>query len=258
MGFNYTDEHDDEDLNANNHFVNDAADGIVDDTMLDLEQEPEQLLQETIRERAIKQMEHANLYRVLLEGNIFAPNSARPEIQSKVESEIKLFIEERLVELLNIGQARKPEVKAQFDDKEVSALKILANKLAEKMPSSVQLKPKDEPRLPTPSVNAVTVVHPVSASPVLNTVKLPPQAQAAPPKSNKVKKQDSAPASAPVSVTTQPQKKAKKNYSQINNPQKTKMPSLAEQEALYLNQMRVMGSNVVLDQVLRTATTEGE
>jgi hypothetical protein len=251
MGFNYTDEYEDgfEDGSSS---LEEAADEVVDDTMYTehVTHDEERVVQETIRERAIKQMEHANLYRVLLEGNIFAPNSARAEIQSKVESEIKLFIEERLIELLNIGQVRKPEVQTQFDEKEVSALKILANKLAEKMPDSAPKKQKEEQRLPTPTLNSIAVSTPVNATPSLNTVSVPQKTVSKP------VTQAKAPRSAPAAATKSASKKQKKNYNQVNNPNKTRMPSLAEQEALYLNQMAALKGNPILDQVL--VTSKGE
>jgi hypothetical protein len=116
---------------------------------------------ESVREKAIRQMEQANLYRVLLENDIFQPDSARPEIQDLVESEIKAFIEERLAVLLGISSLTPKRKESEFSDVEILALKALAAKVAAKMPDSI----KKEEAPPTPAVRTVSVA-PVSQAAV--------------------------------------------------------------------------------------------
>lgn len=119
-----------------------------------------QKAQVSVRDKAIQQMEHANLYRVLLENKIFKPGSARAAIQDRVEIEIKEFIEEKLCELLNIGASKKKTatVLDGFSEKEMLALKILVSKIAQKLPDT------------TPTV-------PVVLKPGLNAVEAPKKTQ---------------------------------------------------------------------------------
>lgn len=171
MSFNWSDEQDETnnseaDVAANNA-INEALKQLAEASQPETKSQPQipQVRLKTVRERAIEQMEQANLYRVLLEGNIFAPGSARAEILNRVESEIKFFIEERLVDLLNIDSGTKKLGLLGLSEKETIALKMLASKVAEKMPDSVVQKKiaKEEktktnkPILPRPSLNRVTI-----------------------------------------------------------------------------------------------------
>ena len=114
----------------------------------------------SVRDRAIAQMEKANLYRVLLEDNIFSEGSARPEILNEVESEIKAFIESRLLTLLGISpEPTQKAAQLPFNEDQLKALTMLADKVVGSTANAV----KSDPVPPTPSVKKVsaeTVVMP--------------------------------------------------------------------------------------------------
>ena len=91
--------------------------------------------------RAIARIEQAKLYEALLNHQLFAPGSARPEIIKAVRKEFKEFIQFRLEVLLGIkadgkpghtGHAQSIQVKSPFSDEETVALKDIARKLVEK------------------------------------------------------------------------------------------------------------------------------
>lgn len=123
----------------------------------------------SVRDQAIMQMEHANLYRALLESSFFEPNSARPEIQDLVESEIKDFIEGKLIELLNIESDRKPKTTSSpFTEEEISALKHLSARVTAKMPQSQTVQSEVKPQVkkmttttaPVPTVKSLSTKSP--------------------------------------------------------------------------------------------------
>jgi hypothetical protein len=124
---------------------------------------------ESIREKAVRQMEQANLYKLLLDNNIFQPNSAREDIQDLVEAEIKMFVEGRLAELLGLKTNEKAPVSEAFSDIEINALKAIAAKVVSKMPDGV----KPTPNTPAPALNAVSAAVRPQSSPALNPVSAP-------------------------------------------------------------------------------------
>jgi hypothetical protein len=121
---------------------------------------------------AIKRIEQAKLYEALLNHDLFAPGSARPEIIKAVRKEFKDFILLRLEVLLGIKQSSEqgtPEpTTSQFDQTEVSALKGIAQKLIA----------RDSQASNNPSVNTVAVPQPkvnklqTKTAPVINPVEV--------------------------------------------------------------------------------------
>lgn len=105
--------------------------------------------------RAVRRIEQANLYLILLNHPLFAPGSARPEIITTVENELKDFILERLEVLLGMRRAPAavplPE-STSFSKDQVEALSAIANRLIKKQPVS---------KTPTPQI------MPVQASPTV-------------------------------------------------------------------------------------------
>jgi len=120
------------DLGLEDESGTDVAGQVVDDVIRYEEQDAIV----SVRDMAIMQMEKANLYRILLEDNIFMPGSARQSILESVEKEIKAFIEDRLVELLGIDPNYQPKYghagvayKSPFSDDQEKALVMLADKV---------------------------------------------------------------------------------------------------------------------------------
>lgn len=114
-----------DDLDDNNNGYYDHLDEITDE--LAQEEQANIVLSE-----AVKRIEQAKLYETLLKHNLFGPNSARAEIISIVEGEIKQFILSRLEILLGIKQNAQQNSVQVFLPEEVEALKAIANKLITK------------------------------------------------------------------------------------------------------------------------------
>lgn len=110
---------------------------------------------------AVKRIQQAKLYETLLAHSLFASGSADPEIQDRVESEIKDFILRRLEELLGMRQPQPEQVAQQlpFDDQQIYALQGVANRILRRGPELGST--------PTPSINQVQnepVRQPVQAA----------------------------------------------------------------------------------------------
>lgn len=128
-----------------------------------------------VRSEAVKRIQQAKLYETLLSNNLFAPGSAEPEIQERVEAEIKEFVEGRLEELLGMrapgASAAVPAAAAQlpFDAEQVEALTMVANRMLKRTPALGSTPtPSIQPvqAEPTPVLNQ-PVVTPVQAQPVM-------------------------------------------------------------------------------------------
>jgi hypothetical protein len=145
---------------VNSNFLDTDIEEIVEEIEEEVIEETEEAEATTsIINEAIARIEQAKLYEALLNHQLFAPGSARPEIIKAVRKEFKEFIQFRLEVLLGIKADGKPghigsmqpiQVKSPFSDEETVALKDIARKLVEKnrLVSSV------------PSISAVQVPQP--------------------------------------------------------------------------------------------------
>jgi hypothetical protein len=125
---------------------------------------------------AMKRIEQANLYKALLDHQLFSPGSARPEIIAIVRKEFKTFILSRLEILLGIKQEANVQLesslkaKSAFDDGEVEALKAIAKRLSSKQPTSSPTINSVEARTPqiqpleTKTVPQIQEVQPQTVS----------------------------------------------------------------------------------------------
>ena len=182
--------------------VDESYDEYVDEALEDVGFEEETYEEDRplgVREKAIVQMEMANLYRVILENGLFEAGSARPEIQAVVENEFKDFAEAKLSRLLGIKD-ESPALRARskflegMSEKEFDALKLLVGKLASKMPDKVKSSPLPTPRLgtiATPAGRRAALKKAVAESP-----EAAPTRRAAPPPALKKEIKDMSPAEA--------------------------------------------------------------
>lgn len=134
--------------------IDSSFDENVDDFVnQELEQQEEKTA--AVMNEAVLRIEQANLYQILLNHNLFAKGSARPEIINKVESEMRAFILSRLEILLGIKQEKTQvnaptEVILPFDNDQLEFLKALADKgLRRNFPMSIS----------KPSLNPVQVTQ---------------------------------------------------------------------------------------------------
>lgn len=148
-GFSFTDQ---EDLG------DEVLESLDEDTMDD-----EQIVDHTddIMNQAIYRMEEANLFKILINHEIFAPNSARIEILERVNRKIKKFAIRELNLLLNL-QKEEPikSTPTQFSEEEAVVLKMLIGKVLKKEPSMTVSIPERKPEIqqvasPKPTVNQV-------------------------------------------------------------------------------------------------------
>jgi len=99
--------------------------------------------------QAVERIEQANLYLTLLNHQLFSPGSARPEIISAVENEIKNFILERLEVLLGMAQPKQEAAPSSiidlFTDEQLEALKAIADRLISKKPTVTPAAPQIMP-----------------------------------------------------------------------------------------------------------------
>ena len=174
---------------------------------------------------AVKRIEQANLYLALLNHPLFGANSARPEIISTVEAEIKEFILSRLEILLGTRQPVSSVIPASspFTTEQTEALKAIADRLTKKEPKpsapSPQIRPVDAPA----QINAYT-------APVVQPVSTPESPEAPKPaKRGRPRKE----------IVIRPPTPEEGNlgsdgtvYAQAGNPQAAKMPNAATMEAM--------------------------
>lgn len=78
--------------------------------------------------QAMQKIEEANLFKTLINQDIFAPNSARPEILESVNGKIRRFAMKQLEMSLGLRaeENAQPMVSSPFDDAEVHTLKLLS------------------------------------------------------------------------------------------------------------------------------------
>lgn len=86
----------------------------------------------SIMDQAVMRIEEANLFKLLVNAEVFSPDSARPEILESVKRKLREFAISELNALLNMN-VQKDEPKSYapsaFDADETQALKIIAAKL---------------------------------------------------------------------------------------------------------------------------------
>jgi len=196
----------------------------------------------SVRDMAIMQMEKANLYRILLEDNIFMPGSARQSILESVEKEIKAFIEDRLVELLGIDPNYQPKYghagvayKSPFTDDQEKALLMLADKVIVGSKSAVASK---EPA-PQPTVRKVAVSETQSSAAVSRPAPAPvpsvkkPQV-AAPARRSPTQASQPAPSRPQAEEQKTPARKpVQKLKPNPRSPKPLPMPSADQQEQMF-------------------------
>jgi hypothetical protein len=199
-----------------------------------LDEITEELAQEEqaniVLSEAVKRIEQAKLYETLLKHNLFGPNSARAEIISIVESEIKQFILSRLEILLGIKQNVQQKEYQVFSPEEIDALKAIASKLITKdrgntqptlnqVSHQVTINKPSSNYSPAPTINQPTIN-------AIGTVNTGNQ------RSQQPKKQRQSRRSQNVSTITNA------DYSQAVNPNKppTPMPSQAQIDQLNAQQ----------------------
>lgn len=153
--------------NVNNNFLeeeieyvdDDSTDEFVEELVEEVEEEADEVDQaSSVINEAMKRIEQANLYKALLNHQLFAPGSARPEIIVAVRREFKQFILSRLEVLLGIKpeavQSPSKATRSDFSDEELSAMKGIARRLIEKDKASAS--PSVVPvNVPQPKVQAL-------------------------------------------------------------------------------------------------------
>jgi hypothetical protein len=126
-------------------------------------------------------LEQGRLYEMLIKHNLFDGVEAMPQAVTKVQSEIKEFIIERLEILLGMKSEKQKEVhqiikESQFNELEVQALKMIASKVTKGVSESAP-PPSERPKS---GLNAIKTSSP--SKPALSVVKKsppppPPQVQ---------------------------------------------------------------------------------
>lgn len=240
IGFSFNDENEDEDQSqwqADDNSFDTAAGAVLSEVT---QSNAEVQAHSSIRDQAIRQMEQAELYKVLLENDLFAPGSARIEIQHAVEAEIKDFIEARLAELLNI-QGRGPSsaaiAKSPFSEEEIESLKAFAAKILEKKNASqipVAPKPQLKQIQATPVKRAAVSVAP---TPIKRAYVKQVQPSSAP-----------APQQAQAPIQKALEKKQLLSPSgkvRVPTPKRKRMPSLEERVAMATRESAMFGNNAL-------------
>ena len=151
-----------------------------EDVINDIFYEEAIIAEETaVEHEALLRIEQANLYQILLNHELISPGSARPEIQEKVQKELKAFVLSQLESLLGMSSGgqyanlRQPVAQPQFTDEEKEALKALAARMLVKKPEvapaqAQQSAPSITPLQTTPVKPKVApTVAPVATKPVV-------------------------------------------------------------------------------------------
>lgn len=164
---------------ANPHQASSASSltNFVENTQIDqidaeLYQLDRQFIQEvnqsTVMGEAQARIETANLYQTILNHQLFAEGSARPEIMVKVESEMKAFALERLEILLgmkNESRQNPVQVELPFSPDEIEMLKTVAGRfLSQKQPAA-----------PTPQIKMVNSAPQQQIQPQMRAIPAKPQ-----------------------------------------------------------------------------------
>lgn len=160
----------------------------VDSLLENLDSGDSQVEDEKLDEDVELRLEVASLYRLLLRGDLFADTS-NSQAAAMVERHVRAFVKSQLKILLGIGsaQAAAPvaEVKSQFSDDEVTALKAVAAKITGK-PAILTQPAKAQPSLKKTEVPKEARVEPRKLAPVDNRA-AKPQPKAGKPEAPKKK-----------------------------------------------------------------------
>ena len=118
-------------------------------------------------------LEQGRLYEMLIKHNLFDGVEAMPQAVTKVQTEIKEFIIERLEILLGMKSEKQKEVhqiikESQFNELEVQALKMIASKVTKGVSESAPT-PSERPKN---GLNAIKVNSP--SKPALSVVRKSP------------------------------------------------------------------------------------
>jgi len=111
----------------------DFLDGIEDDESEYSEGEDDSDYDEqSVLDNAVLRLEQAQLYKMLMESDLFADVQANPEAIKNVQRELKRFIKERLEIFLGIRapKAEAVEYESPFSDLEIKVLKSVAHKVS--------------------------------------------------------------------------------------------------------------------------------
>lgn len=117
---------------------------------------------------AEKRIEQANLYKAILNSNLFGKGSARPEIIKIVDKEFKEFVMYRLEVLLGIKSeggvrgAQPVQAALPFNQSEIAALKDIARKLV-----SRQGPQAAAPQVATPTIQPIMGSQEQTIEPVM-------------------------------------------------------------------------------------------
>jgi hypothetical protein len=173
--------------NLNNNFLEDdenveytddesAADEIIEEIEEVIEEEAADAENTaSVLNEAVKRIEQANLYKALLDHDLFAPGSARPEVIAAVRKEFKGFILVRLEILLGIKpeapKAQQTIVQSPFSPDEVTALAALAKRMIDKKDTNQPTPQVQVVQPPTPKIQALQT----QAAPQVQTIQTQPE-----------------------------------------------------------------------------------
>lgn len=231
----------------------------ADDSLDEFFEEEDEASQEhKIQHEALKRIEQAKLYEILLNHQLFAQGSARAEILDLVTKEIRSFVLERLELLVGLKTTKKAEAPEQkiFSAEEIQALKILSQRILQKT-QITSSEPRVNTVMPTePKINPV-----MPTEPRINTVQ---------PKTRPRKPQQSQQQQPPALNEPKPEKKQKTQESQPQqtpeeemsrgrrgkavNPNAAKMPSQQQVDLMNLQQVQTqMSKSDIVNQATKAS-----
>lgn len=124
-----------------------------------------------VMDQVTQRVEEANLFKLLINQQVFAPNSARPEILSAVNAKIKQFAINELQMLLGLKtpetQQSTASIPAQFSEEEAAVLRMLIGKVLKTQGPAQATTQEVKPELKTiqaPAQKLNTVMTPKSAA----------------------------------------------------------------------------------------------
>lgn len=230
--FNFDDM--EEDLQAQEQEVADSADEILDSLEQSDESDDEDI--DATMSQAVKRIEEANLFKLLIKQPVFSEGSASPDILKSVNKKVREFAKRELEILLGLRSAKEDvkiiqqKVELPFSEQEISALKILASKITKREPS---VQPAEEK---VPTMNAIQVQE--VSQPKMQQAR-PAQVAVQKPQSQVAPKQQAKPQPA----ATKKQAMAQQQKRNKNLPKPKAMPNAAQLGAMYqMNQSGVVMS----------------
>lgn len=211
-----------------------------------------------VMDEAVLRIEQANLYQTLLNHNLFAKGSARPEIIQKVQAEVRTFILSRLKVLLGIEQEQVPQdpvqVELPFDEDQIAFLQ----RLADRGLGRIQLAPVARPILNQVQSSPATAPEAVQAptQPALNPVQAPRQQ---PPKKSAPQRRQAPPPEVPQGDVVEYKGVKVRARKQSPNPRRQRSLNLSEVDGKDLSQAvnprnppKPMPPQAVIDQMNAT------